>query len=189
MQVIIEAQQTRPMAIEIIEFDNCHQKGVEELVLPIQQVEFAVRITREEQPDLMNIENTFQSGRGNFWVALYEGVVIGSVGVVDIGNDQVALKKMFVNRGFRGKEFGVSNALMQQVKQWCKENQIKQILLGTIEPMKAAHRFYEKHGFAEVGMPELPRTFPLVHVDTKFYKCDLDYGDTEAVSSDTEMTS
>jgi hypothetical protein len=38
---------------------------------------------------------------------------------------------------------------------------------------KAAHRFYEKNGFSEIKKAELPPNFPLLQVDTKFYKYNL----------------
>jgi hypothetical protein len=39
---------------------------------------------------------------GNFWVALYEGKVVGNISLLDIGNQQVALRKMFVEKEFQG---------------------------------------------------------------------------------------
>jgi len=166
MQIIVEKK------IEVVEFEPCYQQAVEELVLPIQQIEFGVKITRDEQPDLIDIKNVFQKGDGNFWVALCAGKVVGTVGVVDIGNQQVALKKMFVHSDFRGKTFGVAQSLMNGAKEWCAERGVKTILLGTTARMFAAHRFYEKNSFFEVLQNELPSNFPVVHVDTKFYRCD-----------------
>jgi GNAT superfamily N-acetyltransferase len=238
--------------VNIVEFEERFQKQVEELVLPIQTQEFGVKITREEQPDLMDIKGTFQRGVGNFWVVLRdcdetsgpqkrrasvspteresvsatvresvsatvcesvsatvcesvsaterESVsatgratvggadcsvasqadepeprtrVVGTIGVVDIGNNQVALKKMFVHADARGKASGVAQALMDTAKNWCRERGVESIILGTTARMLAAHRFYEKNGFVEQQMEQLPPNFPIVHVDTKFYRCDL----------------
>jgi N-acetylglutamate synthase-like GNAT family acetyltransferase len=47
---------------------------------------------------------------------------------------------------------------------------IKDIFLGTTDKFLAAHRFYEKNGFAEVSKSELPPSFPLMAVDSKFYR-------------------
>lgn len=153
---------------------NCeYQASVEKLVLPIQQIEFGVKITREEQPDLVDISGTFQVGDGNFWVALDEDVVVGTIGVVDIANHQVALKKMFVSSAYRGKDKGVAQSLMDTAIEWCKSKGIKQIYLGTTAKMFAAHRFYEKNGFVELTTDELPPQFPIVSVDTKFYCRDI----------------
>lgn len=163
-------------AVEIIPFESKYQNAVEELVLPIQQGEFEVKITREEQPDLVDIRGAFQTGLGNFWVAVSpddSDRVVGTIGVYDIGDQKVALKKMFVHKDFRGKHHGVAAALMQTAKEWCREHQVKTILLGTTAQMSAAHRFYEKNGFVEVAQRDLPPAFPVVHVDSKFYRCDL----------------
>lgn len=160
-------------SLAIKPFEAKHQVGVEELVLPIQQVEFGVPITREQQPDLMSIGETFQTGNGNFWVALDGDRVVGTIGVVDISNKQAALKKMFVAKEYRGKEKGLSQLLMTTAIEWCKTKGIKQVFLGTTEKMYAAHRFYEKNGFVEVLMSQLPPLFPVVSVDTKFYRLDI----------------
>jgi N-acetylglutamate synthase-like GNAT family acetyltransferase len=160
--------------VEITEFAPQHQTAIEQLVLPIQQVEFGVVVTREEQPDLIDIEGVFKKGNGNFWLALRNEEVVGCVGVADIGNAQVALKKMFVHREFRGKQFGVGATLFDTAKQWCLQRGVKSIFLGTTPQMAAAHRFYEKNGFVEVEKPQLPPAFPIAHVDSKFYRCDLE---------------
>jgi GNAT superfamily N-acetyltransferase len=159
--------------VQIVEYNPDYQKRIEQLILPIQTIEFKVPITREEQPDLMHIQATFQQGAGNFWVALWKDEVVGTIGIVDIGENQVALKKMFVRDDFRGKDKGVAASLMGRTKEWRQENGIETILLGTVDGMKAAHRFYEKNGFVEIARTALPNTFPIVTVDTKFYSLKL----------------
>ena len=157
-------------SIVIKPFESKYQAAVEALVLPIQQIEYGVKITREEQPDLMHIADTFQFGNGNFWVALDADRVIGSIGLVDIGSNQVALKKMFVAREYRGSSTGVAHNLLDTAMCWCERQGVKDVYLGTVEHLHAARRFYEKNNFVEVSVPELPAAFPLVSVDTHFYK-------------------
>lgn len=169
MTTMIQAKQ-----IHILEFEDRFQQSIEDLVLPIQQAEFGVQITRDDQPDLVNIRSSFMRGTGNFWVAVCADKVVGSIGVFDIGQRQVALKKMFVHRDFRGKEHQIGASLMQTAKQWCRLQRVGQIFLGTTSQMKAAQRFYEKNGFVEVQTTQLPASFPIVHVDTKFYRCDIE---------------
>lgn len=177
--------ETQSGTVKVVEFEERFQRQVEELVLPIQTQEFGVKITREEQPDLLDIKGTFQRGDGNFWVVLRqsdagksndgydEANVIGTIGVVDIGNKQVALKKMFVRADARGKVSGIAQTLMDTAKSWCRQRGVESIILGTTAQMFAAHRFYEKNGFVEQQKEQLPPNFPIVHVDTKFYRCDL----------------
>jgi N-acetylglutamate synthase-like GNAT family acetyltransferase len=156
--------------IEVVPFSGNHQTAVVEVILQIQQTEFGIPITLEAQPDLLDIPGFYQTKSGNFWVALVTGEVVGTVGLVDIGDTQVALRKMFVKASFRGHEHGVARRLLETVFQWCRERQVREIFLGTTAKFLAAHRFYEKSGFTEITMSELPSSFPVMSVDTKFYK-------------------
>ena len=108
-------------------------------------------------------------GNGNFWVATIDDNVIGTISLVDIGNRQVALRKMFVQENYRGKALGVGQALLNTVFEWAKERKLTGIFLGTTEKYLAAHRFYEKNGFTEIQKDDLPKSFPVMQVDKKFY--------------------
>lgn len=158
------------MTYKVITHEEKYQQGIIDLILPIQQQEFNVSITIQDQPDLQNITSFYMKGNGNFWVATSQGHVVGTVALVDIGNDQVALRKMFVHRDHRGKEKGVAQLLFDTLATWCKQNAVKEVLLGTINSMHAAHRFYAKNGFNEVLKADLPSNFPVMRVDNKFYK-------------------
>lgn len=151
-------------------FTPVHCDGVVALILPIQQAEFGIPITLDDQPDLLDIPGFYQRGKGNFWVALDGDVVVGSISLLDIGNGQGALRKMFVNANYRGKEHGVAQRLLDTLFDWSREQDIAEVLLGTTAKYLAAHRFYEKNGFTEIGKDQLPANFPVLIVDTKFYK-------------------
>lgn len=155
--------------VRIIPFATEHTSGVISLILPIQQSEFEIQITLEDQPDLQDIPNFYRTGVGNFWVALDGPTVVGSVALLDIGNRQAALRKMFVAASHRGPEHGVAKQLLGALVQWSRTHGVEQIFLGTTSKFLAAHRFYEKNGFREVQCAELPKNFPVMAVDTKFY--------------------
>jgi N-acetylglutamate synthase-like GNAT family acetyltransferase len=140
------------------------------VVLPIQQEEFGIPISLEDQPDLLSIPDVYQQGAGNFWVALSEGEVVGTVGLIDIGRDQVALRKMFVKAAFRGPRANVALRLLQNVLSWGSTQRLREVYLGTTSKYLAAHRFYEKNEFTEISVAELPTAFPRMAVDTKFYR-------------------
>jgi GNAT superfamily N-acetyltransferase len=91
------------------------------------------------------------------------------VALVDIGGNQVALRKMFVSAAHRGAEHGVAKRLLDTLLQWCRERGVRAIFLGTTSKFLAAHRFYEKNAFTEIDGSQLPASFPLMAVDTKFY--------------------
>ena len=46
------------------------EAGIIAVILPIQQAEFGIPITAEQQPDLASIADFYLSGAGNFWVAV-----------------------------------------------------------------------------------------------------------------------
>ena len=89
--------------IHIVPYESTFQEEVVNLIVHIQQKEYNVPITKEEQPDLLEIETFYQRNHGNFWVAIYDGKVVGTVALLDIGNHQVALRKMFVKKNFAEK--------------------------------------------------------------------------------------
>ena len=156
--------------IVIKSYSEGYKDDVIDLILDIQQNEFNIPINREDQPDLSDIPNFYQSGNGNFWVALCNGQVIGTIALIDIGNHQGALRKMFVKATYRGNRYNAANLLLLQLIAWARERDVHDIYLGTTEKFLAAHRFYEKNRFAQIDRETLPGAFPIMKVDTRFYK-------------------
>ena len=156
--------------ISIGEYADNLQESLIEMILEIQRQEFQIPITREDQPDLAAIPRFYQQKNGNFWVALCDGQVVGSIGLLDIGNQQVALRKMFVKADFRGSEHGTAQRLLGTMLAWVEQKGVTDIFLGTTDKFLAAHRFYEKNGFVRIDKAHLPATFPVMQVDTVFYR-------------------
>lgn len=156
-------------AIEIVPFSAQHANGVVALILGIQQIEFEIPITIEAQADLKDIPHFYQQENGNFWVALAQDQVVGTIALLDIGMKQGALRKMFVNAAYRGADQGVARDLLETLFCWCRTRDVQEIFLGTTSKFVAAQRFYEKNGFVEITRRELPSRFPVMAVDSKFY--------------------
>jgi len=159
--------------MEILIYRKELELDVINMILTIQQIEFGLPVTIADQPDLKAVATVYQKGKGNFWVAVDNNKVIGTVALIDIGNRQVALRKMFVEQHYRGKVFGVAQQLMDTIIDWCRQQGIDEIYLGTIDVMEAAKRFYLKNGFEEVNKELLPKAFPLMKVDNKFFKREI----------------
>jgi GNAT superfamily N-acetyltransferase len=146
---------------------------VVQLISSIQRGEFSVGITIDEQPDLAQIDEFYQRGRGGFWVATAGAEeVVGTIGLVDIGGPWLALRKMFVDARYRGAA-GAGALLLRAALDHAASGAVEEIYLGTIDRMKAAARFYEKHGFVPVEKSELPASFPIMAVDNRFYRYTL----------------
>lgn len=160
--------------IPIASLDNRYGTQAVDLILPIQQLEFNVPITAEQQPDLMDIEGFYIRPGGGFWGAFADGKLVGTIALIAIGHQAGAIRKMFVKKEFRGKEHGIAQRLMGILLQYCKEHGIADIYLGTVNHMLAAHRFYERNSFHEIAKSDLPSYFPLMSADNKFYHLHMD---------------
>ncbi len=142
-------------------------------ILSIQQGEFAVPVTAEDQPDLRAVADVYQSGHGGFWVADMGGRIVGTIGLIGYGANEGALRKMFVAADARGRELGVAARLLDILIAHARSVGMVGITLGTVAKLHAAIRFYEKNGFALVAPEDLPEGFPRMAVDTHFYRLEL----------------
>jgi N-acetylglutamate synthase-like GNAT family acetyltransferase len=158
------------MQIRIEPYTDLYKQPVIDLIVSIQQEEFNIPITAAQQPNLQQIPDFYQKDNGNFWVAITNAGVVGTIALLDIGHHQGALRKMFVNRNYRGKEHGTGQLLLNTLLAWAQQKNYSEIFLGTTEKFLAAHRFYEKNNFREVEVADLPEAFPRMAVDVKFYK-------------------
>ncbi|WP_338791789.1 GNAT family N-acetyltransferase [Bernardetia sp. MNP-M8] len=150
---------------KIVIYESVHQNGIDEMMNEIA-VEFEEQIFPKVTVETPSIPD-------NYWVALYNGKVVGTVGVVVVQNEFGVLKKMMLKKEFRGKEFGLSKLLLETVIEWSEENQISKIYLGTMNQFKAAQTFYKKNGFREILENELPLNFLKNPLDKVFFVKDL----------------
>ena len=150
-------------------YRTAYQEQVIDLILYIQQQEFQIPISIHDQADLKDIDNYYKKGNGNFWVAVADHDVVRTVALLDIANGQAALRKMFVRKDYRGSEKQTGQLLLNNLFEWCKTHEIKEIYLGTLEKMKAACKFYLKNGFLEIPKHSLPPNYPVMVVDNLFF--------------------
>lgn len=146
--------------------------AVAALILPIQQQEFGLPVTLADQPDLLAITSFYQTGRGGFWVADARGEIVGTIGLRDFGARRAALRKMFVAAPWRGRVVGgggVAQGLLDRAAAHAAEAEVRELWLGTTDRFVAAHRFYERNGFARAQRGDVPPGFPLMAVDSRFY--------------------
>ncbi|MCF0239792.1 MAG: GNAT family N-acetyltransferase, partial [Streptococcus gallolyticus] len=83
------------------------------LILDIQNNEAKINLSLQEQPDLIDISRFYQQDGGEFWIALSDEKVVGTIGLMLKENQCAILKKFFVHKDFRSKKVGLSlyNAL------------------------------------------------------------------------------
>ncbi len=153
----------------IVPFEDQYAESVIQLILHIQQNEFGIPITLADQPDLLAIPAVYQQNGGNFWVALSDEKVVGSIALIDCGAGIGCIRKMFVHAGFRGKQKGVAQQLLNTLEAQAMQHRMASLYLGTVAKLEAAIRFYEKNGFVPVEPNALPPVFPRMAVDTHFF--------------------
>jgi GNAT superfamily N-acetyltransferase len=155
--------------VKIEVYDAKYHAQVVALILHIQRNEFHVPITHQDQPDLDKIDSFYKKGNGNFWVAVLSNRVIGTIALIDIGNDQAALRKMFVDEAFRGAPYFTGQKLMDVALEWMIVKNVKEVFLGTLDRFHAAQRFYLRNGFVEIMKGQLPQGFPAMTLDNRFF--------------------
>ena len=162
------------MKLEIQPIGNSYSEQAIDLILTIQQKEFNIPITIEDQPDLLQIESFYVEAGGNFWGAFVNGELVGSIALVKFDDRAGAIRKMFVKKEFRGKELSIAQELLEVLITFCRKNGIDDLYLGTITVLKAAQRFYERNHFVKIEKGNLPGKFPLMSADDIFYHLDID---------------
>lgn len=146
---------------------------IQALILPIQQIEFNIPITLEKQPDLLDIEKNYHETGGGFWGAFAGEKLVGTIAMIGIGGGAGAIRKMFVEKEWRGKEKQVAQQLLAALINYSRMNGITDLYLGTVDVLKAAQRFYERNGFLHIEKNVMPASFPFMAPDTVFYHLDL----------------
>jgi GNAT superfamily N-acetyltransferase len=153
--------------VRLEEFSGEYSASIAELVHGILRDEFGFSGASAEQPDLLDIHGHYGAGASNFWIALDGARLIGTTGFVDLGAEQGLLRKMFVHADYRGT--GVARLLLDKAIAWAREHGCSQLYLGTNSNFHAAHRFYEKNGFAPLSPESLPASFPRLNLRDRFY--------------------
>ena len=152
---------------------NDYARKAIDLILPIQQKEFNVAVTLEDQPDLLDINGYYFRPGGGFWGAFQDGELIGTIAMINAGHHTGVIRKMFVRKEFRGKEKSIAQKLIETLIAFSKTRGITDLYLGTVDKMKAAHRFYERNGFSRIDETRLPPWFPRMAADNTFYHLTL----------------
>ncbi len=148
----------------IIPFENQYQEAISLMMDQIQD-EFEIPFRNPHGKQISDIV----SPEDLFWVALDGNRVVGTVGLSRINNRNAFLRHFFVAKEARGKEKGVSKALLDTALNAAKDRNFESIYLGTMEQFKAAQRFYLKNHFKCIPREYLPLEMPVSPVDTVFY--------------------
>lgn len=150
--------------VEILPFQEKHCQATKKLVLSILEGEFGWNSVK--RPDLDGITEVYQKDpKSNFWIALHDGEVVGTIALLNFKRGKGYLKRMYVAKTYRST--GLAGQLLEALLSHARRNGFKKIFLGTSPEMQAATRFYEKNGFTLIK--RLPKTLP-TYGDSVFYE-------------------
>jgi N-acetylglutamate synthase and related acetyltransferases len=151
----------------IVPYQPIYRQGVDDMLASIA-AEFEETIYG---PGTGNMDELSAIAGRSYWVLLHNGNTVGgTVGIAMIGNGIAVLKGMMLHAAHRGANKQLSLQMLHTAEQAARANGATIMYLGTMLQMKAAHRFYEKHGYTAITEAELPAGFPANPVDKVFYR-------------------
>lgn len=133
-------------SISITRYEALYKQEVKNFLISILEGEFGHY--NVERPDLGNIAAYYQTDLGNFWVAIKDNKIIGTIGLKDYKDGIGYLQRMSVSKEFRGT--GLAQALLKTLIEFAQKNKYKAIYLATSPNMVAANKFYAKEGFRKI---------------------------------------
>ncbi|MFA5021959.1 MAG: GNAT family N-acetyltransferase [Patescibacteria group bacterium] len=151
------------MTVKVIPFENKYAIKTRKLIINILENEF--NFLKIKRPDLWQIAKTYQTAKGNFWLALDTSDVVGTIALQDCGDGRGYLRRMYVRKEYRSK--GLGSKLLSVVLNFAKNNHYKKIYLATTDAMTQANKFYCKNGFKKIK--RLPNDIPAPG-DSIFYE-------------------
>ena len=149
------------------------RRQVVNMITDIQKNEFSIPVTDEINQCVLNAEEAFcYHNSCNFWYATdHAGNIIGCVGLKKVDEQYAEIKKFFVASSYRGK--GIAQQLMATVIKTAIKHEFKYLVLGTVDILQGAQKFYTKSGFTQIPKDQLPSNFDICPLDTVFFKAEV----------------
>jgi GNAT superfamily N-acetyltransferase len=86
-----------------------------------------------------------EAKRSAFWVVEAESEIVGSFGIESRSADDVELRRMYLDQGYRGA--GIAQRMLDFALVEARARGFTKMILSTAQIQKAADRFYRKSGF------------------------------------------
>lgn len=97
--------------MRITTYQAQYHRQVVDLILRIQNEEAGINLSLQEQPDLLDISASYSQSGGEFWIALEEERVIGTIGLLRLNERCAALKKFFVDAQYPARRASVARSI------------------------------------------------------------------------------
>ena len=140
--------------MKIITYQEEYKQQIIDLILHIHNEEAKINLSLEEQPDLLDIPNYYEKDGGEFWLAVENNVVIGTLALMNKGNGNGILKKGFVKKEYRKR--GILTELYKTLLDYAVKNNMQKLMFDTPSVAVNCHRFFEKEGYVRISKSEQP---------------------------------
>lgn len=147
-----------------------HLAQLVDLINYCQNIEAKLNIKMAEQDDIFQIDDYYQEKGGNFWIALENNQVVGSIALLPLDNQTAVLKKFFTYPQFRGQPNRLGARLYQQLLSFAKDHNFQRLVLDTPEGETRSHYFYEKQGFKQVEPQNFNAIYPYPDRNSRLYE-------------------
>jgi len=155
--------------MKIIPYTDKYKEETIELIFDILENEFGHH-SKSGRPDLYNITEEYQKNNGNFWLAVENENVVGTIALKNCDDGVGFLERMYVKKELR--RVGLGTKLFSTLLTFAKNNNYKKIFLSTWEDTISANNFYIKNGFKRIE--SLPESIAnRSSSDNIFYKLEL----------------
>lgn len=152
--------------IKIIEYNEIYDKEINDFVNLCMHI-FIGRPFKQRN-DLINIKDYYIKNGGNFWIALDNDKIIGTIAIENRGNIGI-LKRFYVDTEYQN--LGIGNSLYNIFEDYVKNNTtIKTLYLACGRVLTNAHKFYKKNNWIQIDQLEIDMH---VSIDDDFFKKDL----------------
>jgi len=140
--------------MEIIEFDPKYTQEIYDFVWSVRTAEIG---WKSEPEDLHDIPKFYLKDGGNFWMAVDDGDVVGTVALKNMGKNRGYLERMYLAKPYRGT--GVAQEMLAKLVAHAKSIKLQEIYLATSNSKvtERAIAFYKKMGFEQIE--KLPEDF------------------------------
>lgn len=134
--------------LTITPFTQNDLQGAKDVVLAGLK-EFGFSYDEAYDYDLNNPQKYYIDKGGMFYVLKDEGKIIGTVAIINKGNNIAELKRMYVDKEHQGK--GCGTTMLEKAIEFCIQHGFTKLEFETNRKFTVAHKFYQKHGFKIVN--------------------------------------
>lgn len=134
--------------IIIIPFEKIYEEDVRAFVKGVTKEMGRTNVSRANTPDLYDIYKNYQEKNGNFWIALDNGEVVGTLGLQNMGRARGYLERMYVKNESRRQ--GIGSRLFNELLMFLTDERYQEIYLETSKTEVSSKNFYTKMGFRKI---------------------------------------